>query len=469
MPILSVTPSPVDGPTVGPWQSPNAHHRGSISSQRRQSFGIPIPTTPSTTAMTFGTTLASDMSRGNSLDNAFLGPFEMMTVNSNTSFYAESNLMDERSLPSRVSLSTSSNSKLSSDEQNFLVSEAGGMMLSYPDQSAPDQVALSTLHFEGMERSESNGSSSSTSSGKARAVGALKRQVRSGATQKLAPKAGEVAALSREGSHTMVPVNPIDGAEDTIAKAISKARYQRPQHDKVYCTECADHPGGFRGAHELHRHKERQHSRKVKKFFCTEPADGISDLFRPTHPLSKCKSCAGQKHYNAYYNVAAHLRRAHFAPKGNGCGRSKAGTKVEKRGGKGGGDWPPMNELRRWMGEVEVRVSEHEQEGAEEEDAVEDCTDGLIMDAHLMNGSLNDTTFDSAFAYADATTTNDNTLSSEFTTQSMQDMQFNSFPLGESHHSSFLSMNGASAPIDHFTQHFDQSYGLDFFPSTFDV
>jgi hypothetical protein len=44
-----------------------------------------------------------------------------------------------------------------------------------------------------------------------------------------------------------------------------------------------------------------------------------------------------QKRYGAYYNAAAHLRRAHFNP---------------HRSGKASGDWPPMTILKDWMREV---------------------------------------------------------------------------------------------------------------------
>ena len=50
----------------------------------------------------------------------------------------------------------------------------------------------------------------------------------------------------------------------------------------------------------------------------------------------------------AYYNAAAHLRRAHFKPKTP----SRKNKDGENRGGKAGGDWPPMSELKYWMKEV---------------------------------------------------------------------------------------------------------------------
>src|SRR5271156_2659210 len=76
----------------------------------------------------------------------------------------------------------------------------------------------------------------------------------------------------------------------------------------------------------------------------------------PLVPLSNCKACHSSKTYGAHYNAAAHLRRAHFFPDRNkrgGCGKVSEG-----RGGMGGGDEPPMDELKNWMYEkVEVNVA----------------------------------------------------------------------------------------------------------------
>jgi hypothetical protein len=135
---------------------------------------------------------------------------------------------------------------------------------------------------------------------------------------------------------------------------ISKPTYQRPKRDRVFCTQCSDHPEGFRGEHELRRHIDRSHQTMVKKWIVVEPADGNC---HPTAllPLSKCKKCSKQKSYYASYNAAAHLRRAHFKPKSK-AGESKSKTLSDERvGGKGGGggDWPPMSELKFWMKEFE--------------------------------------------------------------------------------------------------------------------
>ncbi|KAB2109040.1 hypothetical protein AG0111_0g2533 [Alternaria gaisen] len=66
--------------------------------------------------------------------------------------------------------------------------------------------------------------------------------------------------------------------------------------------------------------------------------------------LANCKHCRNKKVYGAYYNAAAHLRRAHFHPRNRG----RTG-KDEKRSGIGGGDHPPMEYLKlHWIKEVEV-------------------------------------------------------------------------------------------------------------------
>jgi hypothetical protein len=67
--------------------------------------------------------------------------------------------------------------------------------------------------------------------------------------------------------------------------------------------------------------------------------------------LSKCRHCRKGKVYGAYYNAAAHLRRAHFHPRNLG----RKNRNEEKRGGVGGGDDPPMDHLKQyWIKEIEV-------------------------------------------------------------------------------------------------------------------
>ena len=134
--------------------------------------------------------------------------------------------------------------------------------------------------------------------------------------------------------------------------------YQRPPLRRVYCSKCNEYPEGFRGEHELRRHTEAKHAALVKRWVCSEP-EGPPLSPQPEIPLSKCKACVTRKHYGAYYNAAAHLRRAHFNP---------------HRGGKASGDWPPMSILKDWMREVRqpANTSGNEDEstsGGEEDEA----------------------------------------------------------------------------------------------------
>jgi len=126
-----------------------------------------------------------------------------------------------------------------------------------------------------------------------------------------------------------------------LAQARMRPSYQRPPLRRVYCAKCNEYPEGFRGEHELRRHTDAKHASLVKRWVCTEPDNYSSSSPQPLMPLSKCKACVTQKRYGAYYNAAAHLRRAHFNP---------------NRGGKASGDWPPMTVLKDWMREVRQSV-----------------------------------------------------------------------------------------------------------------
>jgi len=126
-------------------------------------------------------------------------------------------------------------------------------------------------------------------------------------------------------------------------------QYERPKQSKLFCPFCNDHVDGFRGEHELQRHVNRAHMQGRKVWICIDAStDGKW--------LENCKACRTQKRYGAYYNAAAHLRRAHFNPRKRG---RKARNEAEKRGGRGPGNWPPMEQLKEhWMREVEDDVNE---------------------------------------------------------------------------------------------------------------
>ncbi|KAI9171957.1 Krueppel-like factor 9 [Paramyrothecium foliicola] len=131
--------------------------------------------------------------------------------------------------------------------------------------------------------------------------------------------------------------SPSYSAGSPMSPSRFKPAYQRPPLRRVFCNKCNENPEGFRGEHELRRHCDAKHAALVKRWVCSEPEGLPPSAPQPVVPLSKCKACMTQKNYGAYYNAAAHLRRAHFNP---------------HRGGKASGDWPPMTILKDWMREV---------------------------------------------------------------------------------------------------------------------
>lgn len=172
------------------------------------------------------------------------------------------------------------------------------------------------------------------------------------------PTGGGVMSSPREGEsgyvrrHTIGPSSPTfsrtssggtgRGLTSPIPATRMKPSYQRPPLRRVYCSKCNEYPEGFRGEHELRRHTDAKHAALVKRWVCTEPINNNTMIApQPIVPLSKCKACVTQKRYGAYYNAAAHLRRAHFNP---------------HRGGKASGDWPTMAILKDWMREVRQSV-----------------------------------------------------------------------------------------------------------------
>lgn len=218
-------------------------------------------------------------------------------------------------------------------------------------------------HYVSMERSISASSAKSSQSLKDRAKEALNRvNHHAKMAAVLMPK--PAADPSKLGS-----TSQLNNKTDKGGKvAVAKAKYERPKHPKVKCNQCDECPDGFRGEHELRRHTEAKHRGVVKKWVCRDPnTAGISSEVEAINALDKCKQCKAGKQYGAYYNAAAHLRRTHFKAKpargkaANGAAKNKNGTSdepAEKRGGKGGGDWPPMVELKKWMEEVQVSISE---------------------------------------------------------------------------------------------------------------
>ncbi len=364
-PCLAFTPSPTVGRPNRRNQNP---HRLSVSSEHAQSFGnffeqSHSPSTPTTGELTNGTTLASEMSRQDSTaGSSFCGGFDMLKVHSNMSGFDVNGEQSPVDCAQFVASKRDSNVTLAENDRSHFLRYAGGVgegvsfSQSFPTPSSAVIAPFQSSSFvaEEMERTLSNESNASTSSSQSSRSFQRRQEQLAQGTRPIAPKlSDDEGAMSRHSSEqSMLRVKSKDGSSNERLVAIPKTSYIRPSHPKVMCKLCSEHPEGFRGEHELRRHTDRAH-KKIRKAWVTVDITAFArknSIECPKSPLANCKACRNGKHYGAYYNAAAHLRRAHFNPRKRG--RGSKGNNEERRGGKGGGEKPPMNELKRWMREV---------------------------------------------------------------------------------------------------------------------
>lgn len=351
---------------TGPFSTSAPHQTGDFEVPQ---FNVTDPSTCG--SMTSGQTCdTTQMSRQNSqFDNQSVsGGVQMMNLGSQMSYSADEMAYRE-GLSNPTSGDNSPLGKRPFPNDNELNGVGSSLHTNYPYQYAvstqPDGLVISPE----MERSVSNtsvASNRSTCSLKARAKDTLKQQVHRGLNAPLKPKPA-------------VDPNAMDSSPNPKKDgkaAIVKTKYVRPKQPKVFCDQCDEHKDGFRGEHELRRHKDAKHQVMVKKFICVDPITmGLPVGVPAVNPLNRCKACKGQKKYGAYYNAAAHLRRTHFKEKPSRQKNKAANSSRnddDRRGGKGGGDWPPMSELKNWM--REIWVGKHELSQGDDEEGDEDLS-----------------------------------------------------------------------------------------------
>jgi hypothetical protein len=318
------------------------------------------PSTPSTALLTPITQSSSSMSRQSSCGSHFLEDTSMLRIQSDSSCMLPILPEDEISFyPSYVeskaispcvdgSLFPTSFTNSSNEEAFFTPVQSVHVSAQAPVSSQNDMPCLA----EDMRRSASATSSEGNASDASMPSSTCSRQSRRereiialAVSRKIAPKAIESIdeTESAPSNAQMARIRSEDGSSKTVG-VISKTPYVRPQHPKIMCQFCQERPEGFRGTHELDRHIARAHATTRKGYICV-------DYSSDKKFLANCKHCRNKKVYGAYYNAAAHLRRAHFHPRKRG----RKGKNDEKRGGIGGGDDPPMDYLKmHWIKELEV-------------------------------------------------------------------------------------------------------------------
>lgn len=343
-PSVSITHSPALGPGEMPSQDFSY-----LAATRQQNFNWQTPHSPASITSDAGLTTASTatsapMSRCNTSD-ILCEPFNMIRVDSNMSRCDISDISDSTTVGGCKASQFGQNFPTShlnfSSESCFSQSQSQS---SFPEPSlyAPFSPSTEMKHSPSQESYASSSSSQSLS----RMSRRVQEQNAQSKARPLAPKmeSSESSSSDEMPMQKFVEVTSDDGTIRHKAE-IPRTTRQQPQRKTTFCTMCSDHPQGFHGDHELRRHRERHHATYRKVWICKD--NSTNGEARPVVPLANCKACRNDKTYGANYNAAAHLRRAHFYPcKNKRGGRGKIS---EGRGGMGGGEKPPMEELKNWM------------------------------------------------------------------------------------------------------------------------
>ncbi|KAF1832926.1 hypothetical protein BDW02DRAFT_570520 [Decorospora gaudefroyi] len=341
-------------PISAPSHSQELHVQLTPNLQWSSSSDVSSPSTPSTALMT-PVTQSSNMSRQGSYNPQFFDN-PMLRVQSGSSCMLPI-LSEDGAFPYSFDVDSKGISE-SAGASDFL-SLTGSSSEAFLSSSVPASAhALASSGNEQSYLAEDMRRSTSTSSseGYASEVSNLSstgsrysqrdREINAhAASRKIAPKAVGIHDETESASSNvqMARITSEDGSSKTVG-VLSKTPYVRPQHPKIKCNYCNERPDGFRGTHELDRHIARAHASRRKGYICIDSS--MDKKF-----LANCKHCRNKKVYGAYYNAAAHLRRAHFHPRK----RDRKGKNDEKRGGIGGGDHPAMEILKQhWIKEVEV-------------------------------------------------------------------------------------------------------------------
>ncbi|KAL7898984.1 hypothetical protein HDV63DRAFT_395506 [Trichoderma sp. SZMC 28014] len=269
--------------------------------------------------------------------------------------------------------SQSCSPRKASDVSNVLLAIGNGVIPSPDQYGSLETLFPSSAPMERVHSNISINSAKSTASySELRLKEATERTIQNGKTTPIAPMPQQLLP------NTATPIAP----KKERALQEGDRNKQKPKAPKI-CPHCVEYPNGFRGDHELRRHIRAKHKRTVKKYICRDPAKHrIYSELSALYPLDKCKACSSGKLYGAYYNAAAHLRRTHFTAKPS---RARGGSLGKRNGGRGGGDWPPMKQLRLWFHEVTVEVDESGSPGTAHEFQNERSPSLSIDEAALMS------------------------------------------------------------------------------------